>query len=583
VLGQRVNNFEIVRSLGEGGMGTVFEAEHRLIRRKVAVKVLKPELAVDSELVQRFFNEARATSAIRHPNIVEVIDVGRLAGGVPYLVMELLEGESLAARLERLGRLEIASAVEFVRQAASALVAAHGAGIVHRDLKPENLFLVPDQRFAERELVKVLDFGIAKLRADMTTAPVHTMAGAVFGTPPYMSPEQCRGLPDDIDERTDVYALGVILYEALCGRPPFESEAIGELMMLHMTVEPEPPSQLCRDLSPQLEAVILKALAKHRDDRFSSMAEFREALSATSAPERASHAVPGELAPVGAFGGATHSAPAGAIPLPSTPSLPAARPLIALEAASTVLVPVEPSPPDRSPPPNAAARPASAKYTPAQRWLLAVAIGLPSAVGLFTLLHWPHSRAVFTPQATSVAAMRASPRVLAPGAANAPLAAAPADDSAPIAPVAPVAPVASPQPTAAVKAGFGPPSAKPHVASRDVALHHSDRPSAKPPSPLRSHEATPANEAPNAVAPATTGDTTVTAPVEPGYLSLDSSPWSEVFLRGTPLGTTPIIHVPLPPGRHLLTLKNSELGTSTSYLVEIKSGKTVSRLVGWEK
>src|SRR5690242_2922782 len=118
-------------------MGTVFEAEHLLIRRKVAVKVLKAELAVDSELVQRFFNEARATSAIRHPNIVEVIDVGRLPGGVPYLVMELLEGESLSERLERLGRLEIPSALDFVRQAAGALVAAHGAGIVHRDLKPE--------------------------------------------------------------------------------------------------------------------------------------------------------------------------------------------------------------------------------------------------------------------------------------------------------------------------------------------------------------------------------------------------------------------------------------------------------------
>jgi tRNA A-37 threonylcarbamoyl transferase component Bud32 len=576
VLGQRVNNFEIVRSLGEGGMGTVFEAEHRLIRRKVAVKVLKPELAVDSELVQRFFNEARATSAIRHPNIVEVIDVGRLAGGVPYLVMELLEGESLAERLERHGRLDIASAVEFVRQAASALVAAHGAGIVHRDLKPENLFLVPDQRFAERELVKVLDFGIAKLRADMTTAPVHTMAGAVFGTPPYMSPEQCRGLPDDIDERTDVYALGVILYEALCGRPPFESEAIGELMMLHMTVEPEPPSQLCRELSPQLEAVVLKALAKHRDDRFSSMAEFREALSATSAPERASHAAQGELAPVGAFGGATHSAPPGPIALPSGPSLAEARPLFALEAASTVLMPVEPRPSERLAQPNAARPPADARYTPAQRWLLAVAIGLPTLVGLFTLLRWPHSRAVFTPQATSVAAMRAAPRVLDTSVANAP----PADDSAPL------APVATPQPTAAEKAGLGPPAARAlagsHVASREAAPRHTDRPSAKPPSPPR-HEATPPSEVPNAAAPATTVDTPVTAPVEPGYLSLDSSPWSEVFLRGTPLGTTPIIRVPLPPGRHLLTLKNSELGTSTSYLVEIKSGKTVSRLVGWEK
>src|SRR5262245_59825610 len=174
VLGQRLHNFSIMRLLGEGGMSSVYEAEHALIRRKVAVKVLRSELSVDGAQVQRFFNEARATSAIRHPNIVEVIDVGRLPDGVPYLVMELLEGESLGDRLERIGPFEIPLAIDYARQAASALEAAHALKVVHRDLKPDNLFLVPDQRLADRELVKVLDFGIAKLRGELAAPPFDT-------------------------------------------------------------------------------------------------------------------------------------------------------------------------------------------------------------------------------------------------------------------------------------------------------------------------------------------------------------------------------------------------------------------------
>src|SRR5436190_17744233 len=162
-------------------MGTVYEAEHLVIRRKVAVKLLKPENTSTPELVQRFFNEARATSAIRHPNIVEVLDVGRLRDGGPYLVMELLEGESLSDRLDRVPQLPVREAVDVVRQAASAIEAAHQNGIVHRDLKPDNLFLVRDERNAEREIVKVLDFGIAKLRGDAAALPVETLAGALFG------------------------------------------------------------------------------------------------------------------------------------------------------------------------------------------------------------------------------------------------------------------------------------------------------------------------------------------------------------------------------------------------------------------
>jgi len=193
VIGQRVNNYRIVRLIGEGGMGSVYEAEHPLIHRKVAVKVLRPELARDPVLVKRFFNEARATSEIRHPNIVEIIDVGTLPEGVPYLVMEMLEGESLLNRLKAVGRLDPTHAVYFTYQAAAALQAAHEHGIIHRDLKPDNLFVVPEH--GGSVIIKVLDFGIAKLRGDASGSSVSTSPGAVLGTPAYMSPEQCRGIP----------------------------------------------------------------------------------------------------------------------------------------------------------------------------------------------------------------------------------------------------------------------------------------------------------------------------------------------------------------------------------------------------
>ena len=217
MIGERVNNYEVRSIVGEGGMGAVYLAEHPFMGRKAAIKVLRPELAQDRGLVERFMNEARAANAIHHPNIIDIIDVGLLPSGVPYLMMEFLEGESLAKRIER-GRLTIAEAVDVATQTASALQAAHGKGIVHRDLKPDNLFLVPDDGRPFGARVKVLDFGIAKLRGELSGGGAKTQTGSVMGTPPYMSPEQCRGITEEIDHRTDIYALGIILYEMLAGR-----------------------------------------------------------------------------------------------------------------------------------------------------------------------------------------------------------------------------------------------------------------------------------------------------------------------------------------------------------------------------
>ena len=301
MIGETVGNYRITKLLGEGGMGAVYLAEHPGIGRKAAVKVLHPDLTRHTDMATRFFNEARAANAIRHPGIVEVLDFGTLPTGVSYIVMEFLEGESLAARLRTSGRLPIATAIEYTRQAAEALGAAHAKGIVHRDLKPDNLYVVPDPRNPGREMIKVLDFGIAKLGAGPTSpGSVKTRTGTIMGTPVYMSPEQCRGTKE-VDHRTDVYALGIILYEMLCGAPPFVSEGHGELIHLHISEPPPPPRSRNPAIPERIEAAVLRALAKDPARRFQTMDELSRALgggtlAASAAPTPRSVDLPASAA-----------------------------------------------------------------------------------------------------------------------------------------------------------------------------------------------------------------------------------------------------------------------------------------------
>jgi serine/threonine-protein kinase len=315
VIGTRVNNYEIVSLIGEGGMGNVYLARHPMIDRGAAIKVLHPELASDSTLVTRFFNEARAANAIRHPNIIDIIDVGMLPGSErPYLMMELLQGENLARRVARLGQLTPNQAIEIARQTASALAAAHAKGIIHRDLKPENLFLVPHGSLPGREVVKVLDFGIAKLRSEVGDVRVQTRTGLLMGTPPYMSPEQCRGVSAEIDLRTDVYALGIILFEMVCGKPPFTAAGFGDLLVMHIMTPPPSPRDRNPAVPAALEAIILKALAKNAGERFAGMVEMEAALAAVPADAAAGAARPsGEAAPSSGSATTTFRATAGQV------------------------------------------------------------------------------------------------------------------------------------------------------------------------------------------------------------------------------------------------------------------------------
>jgi hypothetical protein len=280
VIGERYGNYRAVSLLGEGGMGAVYLAEHPGIGRRVAIKVLRAEMDHDPQLLTRFLNEARAANAIRHPNIIEVLDSGTTDKGASYLVMELLEGEVLSARIKRLARLDERGAVEIAMQAASGLGAAHAKGITHRDLKPDNIFVIPEESDPARERVKILDFGIAKLHS-LSGDSLKTRTGTLMGTPIYMSPEQCLGTKE-VDHRSDVYSLGVILYEMLAGRPPFVSEGFGELLTMHLH-EPAPPlRQLAPQVSPNIEFVVLKMLAKKPDERYQSMGDVRAALAAAA-------------------------------------------------------------------------------------------------------------------------------------------------------------------------------------------------------------------------------------------------------------------------------------------------------------
>ncbi len=256
-------------------------AEHTAIGKRAAVKVLRPQFATQPNVVQRFISEARAASAIEHPNIVSVLDFGQEAD-LLWIVMELLQGETLGACLERERVLPEEDMVRIVGEAAKALAAAHAQSIIHRDLKPENIFLTRGQDGSDG--LKILDFGIAKL-ADQSSVDGGTQTGMVIGTPSYMSPEQCVG-DRSLDHRTDVYSLGVVTYEALAGAPPFEAQTFGGLIVAHTTQEPEPLRYHNRDVSEELAEVVHTALAKKPADRFETITEFAQALRAACKPGR---------------------------------------------------------------------------------------------------------------------------------------------------------------------------------------------------------------------------------------------------------------------------------------------------------
>jgi serine/threonine-protein kinase len=405
----------------------------------VAVKVMARELAANPEALARFRREAEVTSQLGHPHIVQVFDFGTAPGGEPYLVMEFLEGEDLEKRLARVGRLGPGAASHIVKQIASALAATHAKGIVHRDLKPANVFVLAVE--GETDFVKVVDFGISKVRAATTRL---TAALAVMGTPNYMAPEQAAGRVDEIDHRTDQWALGCIAYELCAGRPPFIGEDVASLLYQVIHEAAAPLSQTAPGLGPELDQVLRRSLSKGQGDRFPTMTAFAQAFEEAAAR---SGEASGLAPPAAAAGGATTfpgSVGEAAAHAPSASKRNRRLPVIVAAGAAAALV-------------------------------IGAALVMRARSGA--------SGAVAVPAATPSAAASQNPGVLAPAPA-APSASPPPSAPAPVAEGNGAASEPSPAPAGRPRHG-----AKPSAASREVGAPAWPPPSlsgaSRPPPPER--------------------------------------------------------------------------------------------------
>ena len=339
--------------LGEGGMAVVFAAHHLLLDKPIAVKLLSPELPRLPQVIERFVTEARAAARVESPNVARVMDVGLLVNGLPYMVMERLDGCDLEELLRLEKRLAIGDAVDYVLQALQGLAHAHALGIVHRDLKPSNLFLAhqPDGT----AIVKILDFGIAKV--DKVTRA--TQQGQAVGSPTYMSPEHIRN-DKLIDQRTDVWAMGVVLYEFLTGKPPIEEEGVGETLAAVLSRKPPPPSVIRPEIPPGLDAAIMRCLEHDVAERWPDVAHFARAIApfgtgaCGSLPDAIENTLRQQLR---RYSGSAFTVRA---PTPSAAILPAARSALATSATQEAPAVTEDSVPEL--------------HTGRKKWWLALAV-----------------------------------------------------------------------------------------------------------------------------------------------------------------------------------------------------------------
>jgi serine/threonine-protein kinase len=272
--------YQVDRLIGKGGMGNVYEAKHLHMGLPVAIKILHPHLVTDSTAVERFRREARSARTVNHPNAISIMDFGVTSDNILYLAMELINGISLQEVLKKETTIDFTRAVKMMHQVCLAVDAAHQKAIIHRDLKPDNILILDYGTPAEK--VKVIDFSIAKMK-ESGKDPNLTSAGVVVGTPQYISPEQAQGL--ELDSRSDIYSLGIILYQMLTGNVPFTGKTSAMLLMQHIQAKPKPPREVKPEIPLKLEAVILKALSKQAKDRQQTAAELAKELEdALAAP-----------------------------------------------------------------------------------------------------------------------------------------------------------------------------------------------------------------------------------------------------------------------------------------------------------
>ena len=335
LIGQQVGNYKVIRELGRGGMGVVYEASHTAIGYRAAMKVLSSKLASDPKhkvYVSRFLDEARAVNLINHPGVVRVFDMDQIGDGTVYILMEFVEGQTLFARLVamrdgRMPRMTVAQAVRIIRQCAAAMAAAHDKGILHRDLKPDNIVVTPDDEAQGKERVKILDFGLARF---LDSPERRTTAGVALGTPTYMSPEQCMG--DELDGKSDVYSLGVILYELLCGEVPFPGEEMGKVMRRHVDEAPKLLATRVPGLDAGAAALCHSMLEKRRDLR-PDMRQVQQRIEDLERTGKLDHATAVALTPASASTARSPEAPTMASPLLRRNAAPATELVQSLRVA----------------------------------------------------------------------------------------------------------------------------------------------------------------------------------------------------------------------------------------------------------
>jgi serine/threonine protein kinase len=278
LIGRTVGSYTVVKPLGKGGMGAVYMGEHPVIGSRVAIKFLHPQYAHDEKIVDRFFNEARAVNVIGHDNILKIIDLNVTEDNRHYFVMEFLLGRALQNLIKHHVAIPLEVSGPILLQICEALEAAHRKGIIHRDLKPDNIYLISHK--GKKNFVKVVDFGIAKLTDVQGASTGRTQTGMVMGTPAYMSPEQGSGKTSTIDGRSDIYSLGIIMFQLATGRLPFRGEDFGAMLVAHLQQAPPDPRELAAGTPEEFAQIILRCLEKSQDDRFQSMAELGEAIAA---------------------------------------------------------------------------------------------------------------------------------------------------------------------------------------------------------------------------------------------------------------------------------------------------------------
>ena len=538
VPGTRVGEYEIEGKIGEGAMGTVYRAVHPTIGKHVAVKIMNAKLCRDPGAIERFTREARSVAAIRHPGIVDVFGFGTLDDGRAYLIMDWLDGRSLGARLER-GRLAFDEALDTVDQIARALEAAHDKGIIHRDLKPDNVFL--EQVARERPIVRILDFGLAKLAHEEGRAAM-TQTGQLLGTPIYMSPEQCRG--KGVDHRTDIYALGCIAYELICGRVPFDADNIAELIAAQLSEQPPLPRLLWPEIPPQLDGLLFAMLAKDPARR-PTLEQIRQAIS-TVAPASRLTPGPGQW-PTPAPGQLTLAAPAAMAGAISAAAKPVARTTLGSSTGEL----------------RAQSSASRSRFV-----IVSVALAI-AAIGILVTVMATRGRTDSDP--VRVSDHEAVATVVAPVVPpqTSPTTSRPSSPSSPSTTTSNAAAPVETQPNVGVK-----PDPK---SAREKSLEKTAR--EKPVEKTAKEKPVGAVlektlEKPVTGKPIATGSATVAPASETGTLTLTSTPTCEIYVDGASLNLrTPQRDIKLSGGRHSVTLINKEHGLKDSFVVEIKPGE----------